>query len=345
MAYSDVFFAKKDSIIPKASYIKLQQYYVPQKSAVHLFVENDDDFEFYRTTINYVYRDYETYHYPMQGKKNLKDGYKEIDWKKFNRAKVLFFADKDYDDILNIERLEESNFFYTKYYSIENYLVSSEVFDIVLNRFFTPIDDSTKEKLHKLYNVAYASFIEKMRTLTSFILIDREKSKRADLDEFKMSYFIHFEAMEYMEKKLISNFSYHKIIRDSKSTPLQKNLLRNMSIKEILAKKCNADEEIFTFNEIMAKKRVIAAIGNHKIFVRGKYDLWFFLEIIKSTDKAIKRIYDSGGRKVTDKEPLPKKKIDISDKNIFDLLCSKVLHPVDVKTFLMNNYNSLNGHN
>jgi hypothetical protein len=345
VTYKQGFFEKEKSKIVGSNYIRLLQVYWSKTNSVHLFVENIDDFEFYRTFVKFIYRSYEPIAYRLEGKKNVIDAYEEINWKRFKRSKVLFFADKDYDDLLKKPQVEASNFFYTRYYSIENYLVNEPTFRIVLSNFFTKMDNELTEKLVAKFNFAHSLFIHKLKALTRFILIYREIDKDLDLDKFKMSYFIHIENMELLEKRLVLEYNYNRIKRDPLASSLEKSLLRKDTISEILVNKCGAAKEIVTFSKIMLKEVVLNSIPDPHIFIRGKYALWFFMEMIQSADHAIKAIYEQEKRKFDQTNPIPKMRSNISQTFIFDLLASKLDIPKEIEEFLMYNYKLLNENN
>lgn len=343
---AESFFERKSSILPEAKNIELKQQYFKTGKNVHLFVENGDDYEFYRSCVMHVYYEYKLFCYSMEGKQNVKDAYKIIDVDKYESGRVLFFVDKDYDDILKISQIVATNFFYTRHYSIENYLVTEEVFLIILDRFYVnKINDTVKEKLLQAYCEAYSRFVIKIRTLTWFILIDREKSKKAVLDKLKLELFIHFEKMIFYEKKLIRPDLYDKIIQNNKRRIKEQNYIRKESIKDVLSLKCEADPEQFTFTNIMEKRALISTISNQKSFIRGKYDLWFLTEILKTVEKKIEEIYNEENIIVDQNNPIPRRKVEINHLTIFDLVCSKMIYPQDVKDFLTTNYKTINGNN
>lgn len=343
---AESFFERKSSILPEAKNIALKQQYVKTGKNVHLFVENDDDFEFYRSCVMHVYYEYKLFCYSMEGKQNVKDAYEIIDIDGYESGRVLFFVDKDYDDILGIHQIVASNFFYTNHYSIENYLVTEEVFSIILDRYYVnTINDNLKDKLLKIFRESYNSFVIKIRTFTWFILIDREKSKKAILDNFKLDIFIHLEKMVFYEKKLIPTVRYDNIMQIDERRKKEKNFIRQYSIKDVLSLKCDADPAQFTFANIMDKRELLSTISNHKSFIRGKYDLWFLLEILKTVEKKIEEIYNQNNIIVDQINAIPRRKIEINQLNIFDLVCPKMAYPEDVEIFLTTNYKTLNGNN
>ncbi|AYN00248.1 DUF4435 domain-containing protein [Chryseobacterium sp. 3008163] len=263
---------------------------------------------------------------------------------KIFKSKLLFFADKDYDDIVGVRMITEPNLFYTKYYSIENYLVTEEVFLIILDRFYVnDIAEELRNKLLDLYRLSYKKFIIKLRTLTWFILIDRLSSKKAVLEELKPQHLIYFDKMQLFEKKLVSKERYERIMRSNDS--LRKLQIRDMTLKDILVNKCGAVENEYHFENIMHTRQLIMPISNHKLFLRGKYDLWFLLEILKTVDKTIENIFITESIERSPENPMPRKKFDITTLNIFDLVSSKITQPTDLLNFLTTNYTALNANN
>lgn len=196
------FFAKKEAYIPKTSKIKLEQDYQKHEKTLHLFCENEDDYEFYRHSINHHFSEYKIHHYSQSGKANVIKAYKEIDWKKYSRQRVLFFIDKDYDDLIERGLKEEaSNLFITKYYSIENYLVTEEILRIILNRIYQIHDEKILGYLTKKFSDAYSIFTQQLISITSCILIFRKQDLHMNLDGLKLDSFFYFRELSLHKKK------------------------------------------------------------------------------------------------------------------------------------------------
>jgi hypothetical protein len=107
----------------------LQQYKSTDNS-IHIFHEGKDDPSFYS---NYLERGrlkrQRVYYYLFNNKKGVYFHYEKINWLKFKKNRLLFFVDKDLDDILEIKYPHDQNIFVTKYYTIENYLISYSTSD------------------------------------------------------------------------------------------------------------------------------------------------------------------------------------------------------------------------
>jgi hypothetical protein len=338
--YKDIFFEKKKSIVPRANYLKLEQTYNNAQKIVHGYFENLDDFEFYRTAITYNYHGYKLKEYLQEGKQNVIDGYREVDWDKYQKSLVLFFADKDYDDFITVDKVDSVNFFYTKWYSIENYLVTEEAFEVVLKNFFTHMTPQIIKLLLSLFNVAQKQFHVQIKSITRFILIFRRLKKELDLDKIIMPDFIVLNRMNYMEKKLVTENTYRQITRDPTVPHLQKSLVRSASIKEILVAKCKADAELINFTNILFSHKMLYDVKEPKIYVRGKYELWFFTELINTVENAVDQIYIEQRIDETT-YPKPSKKIAVTNANAFHLIASKLSYPPELDSFLNVNFDKI----
>jgi hypothetical protein len=344
MSIVDLFFQKKQAIVPRASNIRLQQIYKKTEKEVHVFVEDQDDYEFFRVALKIIYTGYEVYPYYQKGKKNVIDAYNEINWKRFDKSKVLFFIDKDYDDILNRTQIKDQNIFITKYYSIENYLVNLESLEIILKRFHGFEEGDLLNKVMEYFNTSYDTFADFMETITPFILIYRKEDSHLKLDCLKLHLFFHFNDMMLIRKRYMSPPNYRRIKINVNSTIKEKNEVRKLTILEILCKHCEADPEIFQFDQLIKNKKKLQNIVVSKNYIRGKYELWFLLQFFSHLDAGLKRWFNDKSTRhmFGDKNSWPKRKTELNTSNIFDMLSSKITIPQDIHNFLTQNYNNLN---
>src|SRR5581483_1487912 len=101
--------------------------YDPNSERVYAFVEGDADEAFYRAQIQkYVPDQRLIYTYNCDGKAGVAEAYAEIVKKHPNCERVLFFLDKDVDDIVGIQWPSDPRIFVTDCYSIENYIVNKQ---------------------------------------------------------------------------------------------------------------------------------------------------------------------------------------------------------------------------
>ncbi|MEJ6466776.1 hypothetical protein [Fusobacterium ulcerans] len=122
---------------------------------------------------------------PLGGKEKVKEFYKE---KRENYKNLCYLVDMDYDDFLDIEKVEDDSFFYLKKYTLENYFVSEKVGEVLLcNRLnLDPI--SSKDKLQ--YE-NWKNFIEKeyKSLIASFLTVRELKMGVSCIKEGATQYF------------------------------------------------------------------------------------------------------------------------------------------------------------
>ena len=342
---ADDFFVKKEAVIVKTSDFLLTQTYSNNGKDLHVFVEDQDDYEFYRTALNYTFPDYQILPYYQKGKKNVKKAYESLDWSRFKKSKILFFMDKDFDDILAKNMLDDHNVFYTKFYSIENYLINDDSLNIIFKRYHN-IDNShlmnfLLEEYKKAFNV-FRDFIEK---ITPFIMIYRELEKHLILDELKLHHFLKFFGLEAVSVKFVELHEYRRITRSIHFTNKDKASLRKITIKSHLKKHCEADLSLIDLKNLIRNKNKIKAISEPKTYIRGKFEVWFFLEFFKNIELVLEKHFDSGSKAIyfENKISYPKRRTELNDTNLIDLVANKIEIPQDVKEFLLLNFNLLNG--
>lgn len=104
--------------------------YAPGMERVHAFFEGHDDEVFYRRFLEqYVPAGSRLYGYRCDGKQRVYEAFSQITARYPAIRSVLFFVDKDLDDILGLPWPTDPRVFVTDVYSIENYLVSSGVLE------------------------------------------------------------------------------------------------------------------------------------------------------------------------------------------------------------------------
>jgi hypothetical protein len=113
--------AKMEIGLPKksVSFFEGQDILYGQFNDVNFYVEDEEQENFYHTTLNKLFPDISIDKiFPLGGKQNV------IDAARLNQTdkKKVYIVDKDFDDLLNIKQ-KLPNLFYLKQYSIENYLI------------------------------------------------------------------------------------------------------------------------------------------------------------------------------------------------------------------------------
>lgn len=305
--------------IPEAEYIKFLNQYNFNKINYHIFYEGEEDKSFYNNFIESKISEDIINYYICTGKDNLYKIYSDINWSSFNKHRVLFFTDKDFDEFIGANRVSDENIFVTKTYSIENYLVSSKLFKRVLDEMLNIKDEEVINKLEIKFSNQLGIFAELLIPLTSWLIFVRKNKFNVNFNNIDLSNILRlsddFEIVKKINSKYCSTFNYLCLSTNS-SHP-------------------------FDFSVIMQIARELKIINNHKVFIRGKFELWFLYifckkittHVIPELNKKIK-IENQENKK---RKTLCKVHIEIKEQNILSLIAPRVKIPTEIETFL--NYN------
>lgn len=309
--------------ISEGTFIKFLHQYKTKKKDVHFFFEGLDDQSFYVNHIESIYpSDYRFYYYVCNGKEFVYQIYKDIEWTSFNRSRVLFFVDKDLDDILKISQIEDQNIFVTGFYSIENYLVTSDVFSRLLRETCFLNDDQTINFLIDKFESQLTTFSKLMTRISAWVVYCRRNDLDVNLNEIEIDKIFEINKELKVRRKVKSG---HK-------TPFEYI--------------CSATKTThYHLREIMGIVEELRKIPSAKIFIRGKYELWFLYafyiatidSIIPEINQRIKEINKLNRRK------LPKCKVTISirPENILQISAPRVRIPGELRSFLLANVKAL----
>jgi hypothetical protein len=341
----DNFFNAKENISDNKTLFEIKQHYNFHDRTLHVFVEANDDFEFYRKSIEYIYRGFKIIHYAKKGKKYVLSSYDVLNWNLYNKSRILFFVDKDYEDILGISSKKDRNIFVTKFYSIENYISSKEIFKYSLEELFKIKNEKIVNDLVKKFENSFKVFENHMVYLTSIILIYRRNNEHMDLSNLKMDDFFTFKELDIFKLKYRNSTILHSI-RLSCISPFEKGLLKGYKTIDCI-KKTGADISKINSKIIIKNIKELKCYNDSRFFIRGKYQLWFFIKCISNVNSMSSKINADIQR---DNVILPENEkiinmntsININENNIFDILPMKIDKHNDVNVFLINNLQQLN---
>lgn len=321
MAFLDLLTAA--AYTPEANYIKLLHQYKFNENTVHFFFEGLDDQTFYANYIENIFPDHFIFHYYVcDGKQNVYNQYADLNWGTYNKNRILFFTDKDLDDILGLTYPKDENIFETSFYSIENYLVQPDVFKRFLRENCYITDARIISDLIVQFNAQLEIFSKSMISISSWVIYCRKNSFRVNLSDIDISKIFELSSDFKVKKKVSSGhrnpFAY---ICDTTKT----SHFDMYSIKEICTQ--------------------LKGIHPPKVFIRGKYELWFLYAFCKNTvditvpkiNKEIKKYNLTNEVKITK----CKVTIPIKPENIVQVLAPRVRMPNDISIFLNTNYGKI----
>jgi hypothetical protein len=171
--------------------------------------------------------------------------------------RCLFFVDKDLWDILGLAHVHDSALFVTEYYSFENYLVSSEMFervwtDLIGLSLLHPLFDPWKMQ----FLTQHAKFQQSMRPIMAWVLEVRRRGFRAHLGNLRLPSCFHFDANGNLIRQL--NAGLRAWEQQCVSDPNYRRNIRQLQADNVL------------LNSLDWKR-----------WLRGKWELWFMQEFLR----------------------------------------------------------------
>lgn len=305
--------------IPEASYIKFLHQYKFTNKTLHFFFEGLDDQSFYVNFIENIFpEDYTFHYYVCNGKGNVYTNHNDINWTVYNKNRVLFFTDKDLDDILGIAYTKDENIFETQYYSIENYLVTSEVYCRFLREICYITDNDVIDDLKEIFLTQLDKFSELMTQISAWVVYCRKNRLDINLSDIDISKLF----------KITSTFEVKRNVSSGHKNPFEYI--------------CAATKTAYyNFKEIKDIATNLKQIRPAKKFLRGKYEIWFLYAFCKNTiditipelNKEIKKHNQANKIKLTK----CKMTIAVKRENIIQITAPRVRLPSDVSDFLNSN--------
>lgn len=240
-------------------------------------------------------------------KKDVIEAWKYLEQRFPCNPRLLFFVDKDHDDLINVSEghITQNNLFVTKSYSIENYLVSADAIEVILT---------------DIWNIDSSSAIE---------------IARHNFSEFQQSYRSAF--LPWMAWMIVARRSGKELRNNNISSSILKlndryepilNWEPDMSTH--LTQKCNIIASPDAV-DIASTESELEKLPT-KCWLRGKQELWCLLAFINKLEQDIKD--DKSVKSV-------KTRSQINISNAIELLAPRLPCPKDLEGFLRTHLKNL----
>lgn len=281
-----------------------------------LFFEGEDDPAFYFPHIRAQNNSREYISFICNGRGEVIKTLELIDEDGRAYSHSLFFIDKDHNDFIGLSK-SNARLFQTTFYSIENYLVSSDI----INSYWVEVLhldtlDKRKIKFIDYFNLTYKSFNKRMLTLMALVLIGRgyasKPARKLNLNNanFDLIFNINFES---------------GMCKYATGAGRQFAVATNVVDYSVIPK---------DYNKTTIKKIIINDLRSQecKKYIRGKYELWFFVRFLnfmthKLSSKSESKL--SGLKRATPK-------INFSKDAAVEYLAPRIACPKDLSSFLQN---------
>lgn len=304
-------------LTPAAAYIKILSQYKTSDNTIFCLVEGIEDISFYRPFMEIYKEDIPVKYIVCNGKQNVIDNYNDIDWSFYDKKRILFFIDKDFDDYIGREIITDNNVFVTDCYSIENYLVD----EIILEKFITDNCLITNESIIKLaienFRLQHLIYVQQLKMISAWMMYCRKNNFNVCFNEIKMADLFKIDESGKLKKKTLSSYA---------------------SKFDYLCDKTKTNH--FNIVEIRHYYNLIRKESKPKKFIRGKYELYFMFMYLKYiSDNVVSEIskeakeHNKNARR-QDKVIRPKSTIQLNEENIFQVLYNKTKVPEKLKIFI-----------
>ena len=172
----------------------LRTYFSKEKKRVYAILEGKDDLSYYTHHIEAVLPDNWTLQpITADNRYQVVKCYQGINWSAYPREQICFFVDKDLSDFTEEPTPEATNLYVTSGYSIENDILSTDVFKRVIREIFgiDKISNDNLDPLGEKCEVALRHFSESLMPLMAQIVFWKNSggavSRGLDLDQVKIS--------------------------------------------------------------------------------------------------------------------------------------------------------------
>lgn len=268
---------------------------------LYLFFEGKRDFAFYPFHVRRKWKSQGEIHaFDCKGKKSVLWVMPKVKEKLDFQWRGLFFIDKDIDDICCGPKSDDPYVYTTDGYSIESHIVGKDVLKIVwCDLFSLPANDPRRATMLNMFDIAYLSFIETMKEVMSWVIAHRRNGMDVTLSDIKINKIITVN--EDCSCTLIADWKSRITINGTQPIPLV-----SCDIHDAVRKELSGLEP--------------------KIYIRGKFELWFFTLFVNKTYQIV-NTNDQGQERA-------KCSIQLQESNILEYLAPRIDAPHSLENFL-----------
>jgi hypothetical protein len=276
--------------------------YNPKGEEYHFFFEGEEDSLFFMPESRQYINSNQTNIYDCGGKKNVVEVRDSIKSDGYDIDKCLFFIDRDFDDFLGTQATVDTHTYITDGYSIENDISTLEGVKIILMDILRiSRADPCFQKIENDLENGFQLFYNEIRPLIAWILAAKNLGCAPNLR---------------------NTAGLKNIVTISSAKPK----ITKTGFSEF-KKKVVVNGRLPSMQETLKWRRQLE-IKSAKLWVRGKYEIWFFqTALLSSINEANLQRKAVGGRAIR----IPS---SLRDGNIFEILGGRLSSPLSLKTFL-----------
>lgn len=224
--------------------------------------------------------------------------------KTYKNNTLLFFVDKDIDDIIPIEWQPHDLIHTTTCYSIENYLVNKDVYNLICaDLYHLDMGSECLIKLESFFETANIAFCNWATNIMAWVLCCRRISARPILGNIKLSDLCFIDDNLNFKSKMNERSLYEYLTEKTQSTVSVLPTYINQAITEL------------------------QAIDYHS-YIRGKFHSWFLCEFLRATKTILEKANDG---------KLIKMHMNVNENTIIDIAAPRIKPPKTLIEFIAKN--------
>ena len=263
--------------------------YDSKANNLHVFFEGKTDESFYGTYLRKIKPEsYSLKSYICGNKDGVYYYHKQLNHLYKEEQPLLFFVDKDIEDIIPFHREVHDNIHVTEFYSVENYLVNCNSIEQVWAEIFRQCSGTAvADKISEVFSHSLSDFHKDFYKVMAWVLYHRRAQTRPNLDCI-------------VTKKIFSidnDLKYHSVFNER--SDLYKHLDDRTDVSTPAEK----------FSEIENLEALLKGY-EPKYVVRGHNEMDFFLEFFKALKISVA---DASGKAI---QPV----LDLTGSNVIDIM-------------------------
>lgn len=247
---------RKLRIVPQSIWIQFTGAYIEKSSDLYLFFEGHADVSYYTHVFRKAWNDGKIFGFKCGGKSEVLRLIPTIQGRLgTNRWRGIFFVDRDFETFFPEHAVDNDQLYKTDWYSIENHIVSKESAKIFMTDIMkVPANEPALDQVLDEYENAYSTFVNAISPIMAWVIAAR----RAGLE-------VTFE-----ELKLDSVLTIDPNCSCSLSNNWGTLLFSYFGKSGVQVLDSDVDAVSVEFKNHNAKK-----------YIRGKFELWFFVNFLK----------------------------------------------------------------
>jgi len=268
---------------------------------IHAFVEGQPDQDHFSPELKRRSGPSGVKAYVCNGKKGVYEVAAKATAKYELNNRVIFIVDRDYDDFVPVTYPSYDAMYTTDFYAIENELACEETLDFFLHESIC-IDKSDQSigLIKEQYRKITKEFSDNMKDFSALVICEKRNKIKVNLNNVTISHAFQVDG------------NINLIVKADPTAILG----RECDIPSGTVTKTQLDEQVAVLND-----------NQHKLWVRGKFEMWLFLNFLNQVWFNLSKVGRPDGRTI-------KQSFHFNDQNVYMFFSGRVPYQKSFLDFL-----------